>query len=76
VVPGKRLKKSWKKEGGKVAVALNQLELATETYQANQTDTLVDCTDISACDPRRYPSTDGLCTSPECTTHTLQVVIP
>jgi len=29
-----------------------------------------DCTDVSACDPRRYPSTNILITSPECKTHT------
>jgi len=67
---GQAADKVLKKRGGKVAVALNHWKLATETYQQNQTDTLVDCTDISACDPRRYPSTDGLITSPECTTHT------
>lgn len=67
---GQAAQKVLAKRGGKVAVALNHWKLATETYQQNQTDTLVDCTDISACDPRRYPSTDGLITSPECTTHT------
>ena len=30
-----------------------------------------DCTDISAADPRRYPSTTILITSPECTNHSL-----
>lgn len=52
-----------------MAVALNHWKLAIETHNSNFPDTLHDCTDISACDPRRYPSTDFLVTSPECTTH-------
>lgn len=59
------------KIGGKVAVALNHWALAIETHNTNFPDTLHDCTDISACDPRRYPSTDILLTSPECTNHSL-----
>ena len=59
-----------KKAGAEVAVALNHWKLATDTYSTNSPQTLVDCTDISASDPRRYPSTDILITSPECTTHT------
>lgn len=59
-----------KKAGFEIKQALNHWKLATETYNTNFPNTLVDCTDISACDPRRYYSTDVLCTSPECTTHT------
>lgn len=57
--------------GGEIAVklALNHWKLATETYATNNPHSLVDCTDISACDPRRYPRTNVLITSPECTTH-------
>ncbi len=56
--------------GIRVKLALNHWALAIKTYNTNNPQTLVDCTDISASDPRRYPSTDGLITSPECTTHT------
>ncbi len=62
-------KKALDKVGGKVKLALNHWKLAIETHNTNFPDTLHDCTDISACDPRRYPSTDILLTSPECTTH-------
>lgn len=55
--------------GLEVKIALNHWKLAIETHNTNFPDTLHDCTDISACDPRRYPSTDILITSPECTTH-------
>jgi DNA (cytosine-5)-methyltransferase 1 len=56
--------------GLEVKLALNHWKLAIETHNTNFPDTQHDCTDISACDPRRYPSTDILITSPECTTHT------
>jgi DNA (cytosine-5)-methyltransferase 1 len=59
-----------KKFGGEITQALNHWKLATETYSTNFQKTKVYCTDISACDPRNFDSTDGLCTSPECTTHT------
>jgi DNA (cytosine-5)-methyltransferase 1 len=55
--------------GVEVKMALNHWKLAIETHNSNFPDTLHDCTDISACDPRRYPSTNILITSPECTTH-------
>lgn len=55
--------------GLEVRQALNHWKLATETYATNNQQTDVDCTDVSACDPRRYPNTDILITSPECTTH-------
>ncbi len=55
--------------GIEVKMALNHWKLAIETHSTNFPDTLHDCTDISAADPRRYPSTDILITSPECTTH-------
>ncbi|SUJ26387.1 DNA (cytosine-5-)-methyltransferase [Sphingobacterium spiritivorum] len=56
--------------GLEVALALNHWDLAIETHNTNFQETLHDCTDISACDPRRYPSTDFLITSPECTNQT------
>jgi len=57
--------------GGEIKLALNHWKLAIETHNTNFPNTLHDCTDISACDPRRYPSTDILITSPECTNHSL-----
>lgn len=57
--------------GIEVKLALNHWKLAIETHNTNFPDTLHDCTDISACDPRRYPKTNMLITSPECTNHSL-----
>lgn len=55
--------------GIEVKLAMNHWKLAIETHNTNFPDTDHVCTDISACDPRRYPSTDILITSPECTVH-------
>lgn len=57
--------------GAEVVMAMNHWKLAIETHNHNFPETAHDCTDISACDPRRYPSTDILITSPECTNHSL-----
>lgn len=57
--------------GIELIVALNHWKLAIETHNTNFPDAFHDCTDISACDPKRYPSTDILITSPECTNHSL-----
>jgi DNA (cytosine-5)-methyltransferase 1 len=57
--------------GVEVKVALNHWRLAIETHNTNHPETLHDCADISQVDPRRYPKTDILLTSPECTNHTL-----
>lgn len=57
--------------GVEVKLALNHWKLAIDTHNTNFPDTIHDCTDISACDPRRYISTDILITSPECTNHSL-----
>lgn len=57
--------------GGELVLALNHWELAIETHNTNFPDAYHECTDVSACDPRRYPSTDILITSPECTNHSL-----
>jgi len=57
--------------GLEIKLALNHWKLAIETHNTNFPDTLHDCTDISACDPRRYPKTNILITSPECTNHSL-----
>lgn len=55
--------------GIEVVAALNHWELAIDTHKINFPETEHYCTDVSACDPRRFPSTTGLITSPECTTH-------
>lgn len=55
--------------GARVRLAMNHWPLAIETHNTNFPDTDHACTDISACDPRRYPSTNILITSPECTVH-------
>jgi DNA (cytosine-5)-methyltransferase 1 len=57
--------------GTEIVMALNHWKLAVETHNTNFPNTKHDCTDISACDPRRYPATDILITSPECTNHSL-----
>ncbi|MBX3081694.1 MAG: DNA cytosine methyltransferase [Anaerolineae bacterium] len=57
--------------GAEIKLALNHWKLAVETHNTNFPKTLHDCTDISAVDPRRYPSTDILITSPECTNHSV-----
>ena len=57
--------------GVEVKLALNHWQLAIDTHNTNFPNTAHDCTDISACDPRRYPSTTILITSPECTNHTV-----
>lgn len=57
--------------GAELRLALNHWELAISTHNTNFPDAAHDCTDISACNPRRYPATDILITSPECTNHSL-----
>jgi DNA (cytosine-5)-methyltransferase 1 len=55
--------------GVKVKVAANHWKLAIETHNTNHPETDHDCADISQVDPRRYPRTDVLWASPECTNH-------
>lgn len=57
--------------GAEIKLALNHWRLAVDTHNTNFPNTDHDCTDISAVDPRRYPATDILITSPECTNHSL-----
>jgi len=57
--------------GIEVKMALNHWDLAIETHNTNHPETDHDCTDVQASDPRRYPSTDILTSSPECTNHSL-----
>lgn len=55
--------------GVEIAMAANHWQLAIETHNANHPETRHDCADISQVDPRRYPRTDILWASPECTNH-------
>src|ERR1043165_8890542 len=50
-------------EGLRIRMAMNHWDLAVETHNTNFPDTDHDTCDISAADPRRYPSTDILITS-------------
>jgi len=59
------------KAGAEVKLAMNHWKLAIDTHNTNFPNVAHDCTDISAVNPRRYPSTDILITSPECTNHSL-----
>jgi DNA (cytosine-5)-methyltransferase 1 len=62
--------------GAEVKLAMNHWKLAIETHNTNFPKVDHECTDISAADPRRYPSTDILITSPECTNHSLAKGVP
>lgn len=60
-----------RRAGAEVRLALNHWRLAIDTHSANFPTTDHDCVDVSACNPLRFPSTDILITSPECTAHGL-----
>lgn len=53
--------------GVRVSVAANHWQLAVDVHQTNHTDTLHACVDLHLEDPRRFPRTDILWASPECT---------
>ena len=55
--------------GARLVMAANHWRLAIETHNSNFPDADHDCADVSQVDPRRYPSTDILIASPECTNH-------
>ena len=55
--------------GVQVRIAANHWKLAVQSHNENHPDTAHDCADISQVDPRRYPTTDILWASPECTNH-------
>lgn len=55
--------------GVRVIMAANHWRLAVATHQVNHPSTDHDCVDVSQVDPRRYPATDVLWASPECTNH-------
>lgn len=52
-----------------IAMAANHWQTAIDVHQAHFPDTRHDCADITQVDPRRYPRTDILIASPECTNH-------
>ena len=55
--------------GAEIVMAANHWTTAIEVHQVNHPDARHDCADISQVDPRRYPATDMLLASPECTNH-------
>ncbi|GHJ45870.1 DNA cytosine methyltransferase [Catellatospora sp. TT07R-123] len=57
-------------DGVQALFAINHWPQAIATHHANFPTVAHDCADISQVDPRRYPSTDLLWASPECTNHT------
>lgn len=57
--------------GLRVRLAMNHWKRAIETHNTNFPDTDHACTDIQACEPRAFYSTDILVASPECTNHSL-----
>lgn len=59
------------KAGALLVMAANHWRLAIDTHNTNFPNADHDCADISQVDPRRYPRTDILIASPECTTHSM-----
>jgi DNA (cytosine-5)-methyltransferase 1 len=57
--------------GVELRMAANHWQRAIDTHAANFPDVEHDCADISQVDPRRYPATDILWASPECTNHSV-----
>lgn len=57
--------------GAELVLGLNHWAKAIETHSTNFPHALHEVCDVRSTDPRRYPSTDVLLASPECTNHTL-----
>ncbi|MBZ4319409.1 DNA cytosine methyltransferase [Streptomyces huiliensis] len=57
--------------GVAVRMAANHARHAVDTHQANHPTADHDCADLSQVEPRRYPATDILWASPECTNHSI-----
>jgi DNA (cytosine-5)-methyltransferase 1 len=55
--------------GARLRMAANHWRLAIDTHNTNFPDADHDCADISQVSPKRYPRTDILIASPECTNH-------
>jgi DNA (cytosine-5)-methyltransferase 1 len=56
-------------EGVTLAVAANHWQTAIDVHQSHFPEARHDVADISQADPRRYPRTNILLASPECTNH-------
>lgn len=57
--------------GVSVRIASNHWDLAVETHNTNHPDADHLCANLSQIDPRRFPRTDILWASPECTNHSV-----
>ncbi len=55
--------------GLELVMAANHWQTAIDVHQVHFPEARHDCADISQADPRRYPVTDVLLASPECTNH-------
>lgn len=55
--------------GCELVMAANHWTTAIDVHQAHFPNAAHDCADITQVDPRRYPRTDILLASPECTNH-------
>lgn len=55
--------------GATIVLAANHWQTAIDVHQAHFPDARHDCADVSQVDPRRYPRTQVLIASPECTNH-------
>lgn len=55
--------------GARLVMAANHWQLAVESHSANFPHANHDCANVSQIAPRRYPRTDILVASPECTNH-------
>jgi DNA (cytosine-5)-methyltransferase 1 len=55
--------------GAVLKMAANHWRLAIDTHNTNFPNADHDCADVSQVNPRRYPRTDILIASPECTNH-------
>lgn len=55
--------------GARLLMAANHWSTAIDVHQAHFPEARHDCADITQVDPRRYPRTDILLASPECTNH-------
>ena len=57
--------------GYRVVIAANHWQIAIDSHQLNHPDTDHDSADISQVEPSRFPTTDILWASPECTNHSV-----
>lgn len=55
--------------GVSLRMAANHWQTAIDVHQSHFPEAGHDCADVSQADPRRYPRTDILMASPECTNH-------